>query len=131
MTNEESEVLISENDREYLQEKEYVFDVARVDPNIHLVIRDFDLPEAYTPRTADLLIILPAGYPNAALDMFWTCPDVKLANGNWPNRCESHQEYSGRNWQRWSRHFPNPWRAGVDNIRTFLTVVRREIAKGI
>lgn len=131
MTNDVVEALIPESDRDFLDEKGYAFVVSRADEATHLIISDFDLPDAYTPRTADLLIILPAGYPNAALDMFWTCPDVKLVNGAWPKQCEHHQTYGRRNWQRWSRHFQQPWRSGVDNIRTFVAAVRRELAKGI
>jgi hypothetical protein len=74
---------------------------------------------------------LPAGYPNAHPDMFWTFPDVKLANGSWPKSSEHHYAYDGRNWQRWSRHYQGKWRAGIDGLRSYLAAVRTEIAKGI
>ena len=77
--------LLPEIDRDFLLEKHPNHTVKRVGADTHVVIRDFDFPAAYTPRKANLLIILPAGYPNANLDMFWTEPVVKLANGNWPD----------------------------------------------
>jgi hypothetical protein len=131
MSAETIEDLVPEVDREFLAEKNLKFSASRVGADTHVVIHDFDFPEAYTPRKANLLIILPAGYPNANLDMFWTEPVVKLANGTVPARADSHTAYNGVSWQRWSRHFQNAWRQGVDNLRTFLTTIRRELARGV
>jgi hypothetical protein len=126
-----TEQLLPELDREFLEEKEYTFDVTQTGGEIHLIIQNFELTAAYSPSRADLLVILPAGYPNSNPDMFWTYPDVKLASGAWPQQCQHHQVYGDRNWQRWSRHFQQPWRSGVDCFRTYLAAVRRELAKGI
>jgi hypothetical protein len=83
------------------------------------------------PRKANLMFILPAGYPNANLDMFWTEPVVKLANGNWPVNANQHALYGGVSWQRWSRHFQTAWRQGVDNLRTFVATIRKELSRGV
>jgi hypothetical protein len=125
------EELLPEIDRDFLEEKGYAFDVMRVGGEIHVVLRDFPFPAPYTPQVADLLIILPAAYPNANPDMFWTFPDVKLASGAYPQTGDAHHIYGNRNWQRWSRHFQGTWRAGVDSIRTYLAAVKTEIAKGV
>lgn len=125
---EDNENLIPEADRDFLKEKEYHFNILPHEGAIHLILEQIPFPEAYVPRVADILIIIPAGYPNAQLDMFWTFPDVKLANGSWPETSEHHQDFHGKNWQRWSRH--GTWRAGVDNLRTFISSVKREIEKG-
>lgn len=91
----------------------------------------FPLPR-YTPQSADLLIIVPNGYPNTKLDMFWTHPDVSLPNGGVPLRADVHEQHGGRNWQRWSRHIADgKWRPGVDNLRTYMTTVKTELAKGL
>ena len=131
MSAEAVEELVPEIEREFLEEKKLKFSVSRVGADTHIVIHDFDLGEPYNPRTANLLIILPAGYPNANLDMFWTEPVVKLANGNLPDRANNHATYNGVSWQRWSRHFQNPWRQNVDNLRTFVATIRRELARGV
>jgi hypothetical protein len=123
--------LLPELDRDFLNSKEYDFDVLRVGGEIHLIIHNFQFPAAYTPRQADLLIIIPAGYPNANLDMFWTYPDVMRANGGWPQASEHHQPHGERTWQRWSRHVQNGWRPGTDCLQTFVAAVRKEIGKGI
>lgn len=131
MSAEAIEDLVPEIDREFLAEKNLKFSVSRVGGDSHIVIHEFDFPEAYTPRKANLLIILPAGYPNADPNMFWTEPVVKLASGNFPERADTHAVYNGKSWQRWSRHFVNPWRQGVDNLRTFFMTIRRELARGV
>lgn len=123
--------LLPEIDREFLEEKGYAFDVTQVGGEVHVILRGYEFPTVYTPRTADLLIILPAGYPNANPDMYWTYPDVKLVNGQWPLNGDHHHTYGSRSWQRWSRHFQGQWRPGVDTFRAYLAAVRKEIAKGI
>src|ERR1700730_18605066 len=92
--------LLPEIDREFLDEKGLKYDVVRNGGEVHVILRDYSFPAAYSPRTADLLIILPAGYPNANPDMFWTYPDVKLATGEWPKNCDAHADYGGLSWQR-------------------------------
>ncbi len=128
---EEIEDLLPEIDREFLASKGYKHRIERVGQDVHVMIDDFPLPPAYTPRSATMLIILPAGYPNANLDMFRTIPDVKLANGSWPARADVRETHAGVSWQRWSRHFSTAWRQGVDNLRTFVASIRHELDKGI
>src|SRR5690606_24945561 len=98
--------------------------------DIHIVIQDYQFPEYYQPRQASLLLIFPAGYPNAKPDMFWTTPDIRLCDGSWPLSSAHHQDFNGRTWQRWSRHI-NTWRPGIDNLKSFMTSVRTEINKGL
>lgn len=132
MEEDSSKKLLPEIDRDYLESKGYEYEVSPLGGETHLVLHNYEFPEAYAPRQADLLIILPAGYPNANPDMFWTCPDVKLVNGSWPTASQYHHTYGTRSWQRWSRHFPaGTWRPGVDTIRTYLASIRRELEKGI
>jgi hypothetical protein len=128
---EELEDLVPEVDREFLKAKGFKFSASRVGADVHIVLHEFVLPQAYLPAAVDLLIKLPAGYPNANLDMFWTSPDVRLAAGDAPRNCEHHETYNGISWQRWSRHFNNAWRQGVDDVRTFIASVRQELKKGI
>jgi hypothetical protein len=128
----EAQNLIPELDREYLSEKDYRYELVQEQGCINVIIRDHAFPAAYQPRAADLLIRLPAGYPNSNPDMFWTSPDVLLTNGNWPQSSTHHEHYCGRSWQRWSRHFPDKtWRPGIDSLQTYLAAIRRELQKGI
>lgn len=130
MTDEQALSLLPELDREFITEKGYSVDVEQVSGALHLVFHDFELPSAYTPQRVDLLVILPAGYPNANPDMFWTDPPVRLTNGAEPLNGNVYETYGSRRWQRWSRHIAAAWRPGVDGLRSFLVAVRREVARG-
>ena len=110
MLAEELEDLLPEVDRDFLSAKGYEFSVKRVGADVHVIIDQFPFPAAYVPCTAKLLIILPAGYPNANLDMFRTISDVKLTDGRWPRNADNREIYDGVSWQRWSRHFNSGWR---------------------
>lgn len=126
---DELKEILPESDADYLTSKFIDFEVIRNTNDVHIILKDYQFPEVYDPRQSNLLIILPVGYPNAKLDMFWTYPDVKLATGNWPLSSNVHQDFHGKGWQRWSRHIN--WRSGIDNLRSFVTSVQREIARGI
>lgn len=125
------EELLPEADTDFLSAAGYDFTVERIGQQIHVVLKNFPLPR-YTPQSADLLIIVPNGYPNAKLDMFWTHPHVSLPGGGIPLKTEVREQHGGRNWQRWSRHIADgKWRPGVDNLRTYMTTVKTELAKGL
>ena len=127
----EIEDLLPEADSHFLSSAGYAFTVQKVDSEIHLIIKNFPLP-CYVPQAADLLIIIPNGYPQTKLDMFWTFPDVSLPRGGIPIKADVHEQKGGRNWQRWSRHIADgSWRPGVDNLRSYLSAVKKELAKGI
>ncbi len=127
-----SKALIPEVDADFLSEKGYSFDVQPENGAVWVIIRDFPFPAPYTPNQAELLVQLPAGYPNAKPDMFWTSPDIKLSSGAWPKSSDVHETHCGRTCQRWSRHFPDDrWRPGTDNMRSYLASIRAELAQGL
>ena len=120
--------LLPEIDAEFLEEKGFDYQVVQASGEIRVIISNFPFPEQYTPRASKLMLRLPAGYPNANPDMFWTNPDVKLTNGAYPLNA-GYLDPTADGWQRWSRH-DYGWRGGIDNLRTKLASVRREIEKG-
>jgi len=120
-----------EEEELYLQGKGFEFTALDRGAELHLVIHKFPLPTAYVPQNVDLLIRLPAGYPNAKPDMFWTDPWVSLASGQAPQAANVKEIYGDRPWQRWSRHWNAKWRPGVDGIETFLGSIRNELQKGV
>ena len=120
--------LIPEDDIAFLEEKGLAYDLVAVVGEVHLVLHKFRFLK-YMPSEAEMLIRIPAGYPQAALDMFFTIPDVKLPSGAFPDRSDQHPVIGGKAWQQWSRH--TNWRAGVDSLRSFVSAVIREIDKGI
>ena len=120
--------LLPELDLEFLNEKGFDCKVTQVGAEVRVVISGFPFPHQYTPRTARLMLRLPAGFPNANPDMFWTNPDVRLTNGNFPLNANYYDPSAG-GWQRWSRH-DNSWRPGTDDLRTKIASVRRELEAG-
>jgi hypothetical protein len=117
-----------EDDIEFLAEKGFQYDLSQAGNEVHLIIRGFSF-ETYVPKVADLLIRILSGYPQTAVDMFYTIPDIRLASGAFPQSCDQHPMIGDRSWQQWSRHLT--WRSGIDNLRTFLAAVVAEVNKGI
>jgi len=134
-----AEDLLTEDDLEFLRHKEWRYSVYSVGGEVHVVLHDFPMPTAYTPALADLLVRLPVGYPNANPDMYWTKPDVRLkATGSFPEASAHHEVpgagagvevYANTPWQRWSRHYQEGWRPGVDGLRTYMGAVIRDLNK--
>lgn len=132
--------LLPEEDVAFLEEKYPDAKVYKVGDEVHVMFASFSFPAAYSPRHADLLVRLPAGYPDAKPDMFWTNPDVKLVSGAWPIQCAHHEvpgsgagvEVYKAAWQRWSRHSnAADWRPGVDGLRTFVGAIKSELERQV
>ena len=96
-----------------------------------LLIKDYPLPEGYTPRKTNLMLLIPDSYPTGMIDMFYFDPPVKRQDGVGIAALADEPHFY-RQWQRWSRHYE--WRAGIDNISTHITYVfnqlRSEIKNG-
>ncbi|MGG6232330.1 E2/UBC family protein [Tenacibaculum sp. SDUM215027] len=120
-------MFLPEFDRDYLLEKEYVFE-EKIDANRNgLIIRDWILPTGkYNLETSDLLILLPNGYPEVRPDMWYFNPAILLAPSNkLAKQTQVNINFEGKVWQRWSRHYPaNEWRSGIDGIHTYLKKVQ-------
>ncbi len=107
-------------DQRYLTDHGIKAEVSTSGNQVGVVLPRYELPgTAVSPRTVDLLIILPPGYPDSGPDMFYLHPWVQMPTGQWPNKADHAFQFGGRSWQRWSRH-SNVWRGGVDGIWTML-----------
>lgn len=89
-----------------------------------LIIKDYRLPEGYTPRESDLLLLVPGDYPAAGIDMFYFDPEVLRKDGSAIDKL-SRESHFGRSWQRWSRHYS--WRPGEDSIATHVSSVKEHL----
>lgn len=95
-----------------------------------VVIPDFDLGPGFDRPTSDLLFRLAAGYPDVQPDMWWFHPPVRRVDGQVIPATESQEQYLGKTWQRWSRHFnAGQWRSGIDSLRSYVALVRKELRK--
>lgn len=105
--------------RNYLREHNVAFEEFADQRSI--VLRQYPMPAGrFDADKADILIVLPAGYPDVRPDMFYALPWLKLVRGGaYPKAADQPYDFKGQKWQRWSRH-NDQWRPGVDGIWTML-----------
>ncbi len=117
-------------DLEYLNSKGIRFEEKEEGGNKAIILKEWPLPNGrYDSPRADILILLPNGYPDIAPDMFYLLPWVKLIPANkYPNAADHPLSFAGQNWQRWSRH-NNEWRPGVDGIWTMIKRIEHALEK--
>lgn len=83
-----------------------------------------DWARATSDHSVVLMIKIPAQYPQAKLDMFWTWPHLKdKRTGKDPDRASVVEPHFGRQVQRFSRHLPQ-WRPGVDSLAGYLALIQ-------
>ena len=108
--------------RNYLEEGNITFrEALEPDGRRGLVLGPLLLPTGkYTSPAANVLILLPPGYPDTPPDMFYTDPWLRLLPDNRdPKAASVALQFDGKTWQRWSRH-NSTWRPGKDGIWTML-----------
>jgi Prokaryotic E2 family E len=117
-------------DQTFLSERSLVPTISVESSMLCVVFPQWRLPPGYALSEADLLLRLPAGYPDVPPDMWWFSPAIVLASGARPPATESMESYLGRVWQRWSRHFNGgQWKSGIDGLESFLALIRRELER--
>jgi hypothetical protein len=123
-------VSLPPDDAAFLAERGIVH-TAQIDAGmICVVLPDWPVPLGYNRQVVDLLLRLPAGFPDVPPDMWWVDPALTLADGRVIEATQSTEVYLGRSWQRWSRHFtPGQWQPGTDNLESFLARIRGEMAR--
>ncbi|MDE0503455.1 MAG: multiubiquitin domain-containing protein [Paracoccaceae bacterium] len=89
-----------------------------------LLIENFPLPDGYTEKKSTLMLLIPSGYPGAALDMFYFSPSLKRSDGS-PVSAVAIEEHFGRTWQRWSRHYT--WEPGFDSVVKHIEYVNNDL----
>lgn len=117
-------------DKDFLARKGYRYETFAHGEILALVILDFPLPPGYQRAFTDLLVLLPGGFPEAAPDMWWCDPWVRLVNGADPVNANNAQPIGVRSWQRFSRHFTAvPWRAGRSGVESYVTLIRSDLTR--
>jgi hypothetical protein len=95
-----------------------------------VVFPSFNLPAGlYNMPQCRVLIRVSAGYPNAALDMFYTQPDLALANGAPARQSEVLEELSGKVWRRFSWHRNAEWKPGRDSLVSFISFIEDRLGR--
>ena len=119
-------------DRTYLEEHLVAHEIVQEGEQVGVILKSVPLPDGkFDQASADVLFLLPSGYPDACPDMFFLFPWVKLKSTSaYPTKADHAHAFAGKSWQRWSRH-SNEWRAGVDGLHTMIARARfaMEVAK--
>jgi hypothetical protein len=115
--------------RRYLTGRGIRFDEREEGGQKAVILREVALPPGrYDAPAADILVLLPAGYPDNPPDMFYALPWLKLVPANrYPNTADQPFAFDGQTWQRWSRH-NDAWRPGTDGIWTMLKRIETALA---
>ena len=98
-----------------------------------LIIRDYALPTGYNHDAVDIAIDVPASYPDAAIDMFYCNPPLKLASGAVIAQTSSHVSIGGITYQQWSRHLNGTtrWNPLTDSVITQMAVVEESLLREV
>ena len=117
-------------DAAFLIERRLEYSVSVEGGMLCVVVPKWTLPSGYNVQEADLLVRLPAGYPDLPPDMWWFDPAVLRDDRRDIPATQATERHLGRNWQRWSRHLgPEQWRSGVDGIGSFFVLIREELIR--
>lgn len=92
-----------------------------------VTLPDVTLPAGWNAPTTTVAFVVPAGYPQAAPDCFWTSVGLRLANGGTPQNTGT-QAVQGvpADWLWFSWH-PGTWNPNTDNLETYVNVIRRRL----
>jgi hypothetical protein len=122
--------VMPEADQRYLGSHGIAAEMVSDGPHAGVVLKQMLVPAGkFNHPTADVLVILPPGYPDVAPDMFFCDPWLTLASaGRYPTCADQPHAFLGRNWQRWSRHNPS-WRPGIDGLHTMIKRIEHALAE--
>lgn len=98
---------------------------------IGLIIDPFPIPSKAFNAPATRLLLRAPRDPNAALDMFWTSPNLLLSDGRVPKNAESMERHFGEDWRRFSWHYNVAQRPSRDGLLTFVSFVDDRFARGV
>jgi len=125
--------MLAPTDEQYLRSKDLEFEVSIDQGLICVVVKNYPLPSGYDRPSTDLLLRLPAGFPDAQPDMFWCDPPIRIASSAiFPQAADLMESYLGRTWQRFSRHLNvGAWTPGTDNLGTYMSLVGAELQRSL
>ena len=123
---------LPDSDNSFLSGLGVEFDVEVEGGMTCVVLREWGIPAGFNRSFSDLLVRLPAGYPDVAPDMWWFSPAVLTEAGASLRNTEAVEHHLGRDWQRWSRHFASgQWQSGIDGLESYVALIRRDLERWV
>jgi len=123
---------LPEADRDYLGDKQFKYTEVLDGGQRGVVLHKWPLPAGkFSASEVELLVLIPNGYRDTPLDMFYVLPNLTLTSeGKIAKAADQPLNFDGKIWQRWSRHLPpSTWRPGIDGLHTFLLAIQRAFAE--
>lgn len=117
------------DDVEALRQSGLTIEIHPAEKEHLVVIRNNAIPPGkYWQTAADILIRIPETYPQGKLNMFWADPPLVFISGQHPEATPVRNEFLGRSWQRWSRHYK--WNPRQHSLVTHWAFVEQCIQEG-
>lgn len=115
---------LHEEDQEFLNSLGLPWETLSDSTGMWIIVYNYPVCSGYNVETVTVAIKVEPGYPRAQLDMAYFYPALSRKDGQ-PIGAVSGQQIDGKAFQRWSRHRTgeNPWREGIDNLGTHLSLV--------
>jgi hypothetical protein len=116
---------LPEEDIEYLNSRGFRWETISEGYWRWVLIHDFPICEGYQVTSATAALQIPDSYPMSQIDMVYFYPPLVRKDGKPIPATEALQDIQQLRYQRWSRHRTpqNPWRCGLDNISTHVTLI--------
>lgn len=92
-----------------------------------IVIPGVKLPAGWNQPATNVKFIVPAGFPLAALDCFWTSPDLRLLSGALPQNAQIQDPpptIPGGGPHLWFSWHVASWNPGRDTLLTYMRVIQ-------
>lgn len=117
-------------DERYLSSHGMLFEMVGDGAHTGVIFKQLPLPAGkFNYATANVLVLLPSGYPDVAPDMFYCDPWLTLQSvGRYPTCADQAHAFQDRSWQRWSRH-NTAWRPGIDGLHTMIKRIEHALAE--
>jgi hypothetical protein len=121
-------------DEQYLDSLGLSWETVKDSNLLWLLLHDWQIEPGYNVPTVRIALQIPGAYSDSEIHMVYFLPPLERVNSR-PIATISSQPICGEIYQRWSRHRTpaNPWRPGVDDVSTHLTLVdewlRRELTR--
>jgi hypothetical protein len=119
------EFRLPSSDEDYLNGLGLPWEAVRQGNQQWLLIHNWKVPAGYSAQVVILALLIDPNYPDTQLDSFYVFPGLQLIDAGPIKNTTGELQVGQSKFQFWSRHrsSTNPWRSGVDDIASHLTLV--------
>jgi hypothetical protein len=120
---------LPEEDEESLTAMGFRWEAHREGGSHWILLHDVEFRSGLNHTKGSVAIQIPSGYPTAGLDMAYFYPHLARTDSQPIRQAQCLQSIDGKEWQRWSRHYP--WVPGVHNLSTHIVLIHRWLEAAI